>query len=168
MFVVVLLTFNLTANASSYSAIFVYGDSLSDNGNLFAATGFPPAPYFDLYAFPTGRLPWNSWLRNLVFRSSTSHGAAPRPDSTTKPTEAHRPCRVLFPYRGCWPNWLFTLCSPAAIPSALFVVWGGANDFETGGSPTVAVSNIDTIVGALEAEGERTSSYRGCPISADA
>ena len=46
-FVFMLLAFTLTANADSFSAVFVYGDSLSDNGNLFAATGFPPAPYFD-------------------------------------------------------------------------------------------------------------------------
>ncbi len=34
--------------ASAYSDIFVFGDSLSDSGNVFAATGgFPPAPYYD-------------------------------------------------------------------------------------------------------------------------
>ncbi len=44
---VILLTFTLTASAdSSYSALIVYGDSLTDNGNLFAAIGYPPAPYF--------------------------------------------------------------------------------------------------------------------------
>src|SRR3954467_13444925 len=33
------------ALAESISAVVVYGDSLSDNGNLFAATGQPTAPY---------------------------------------------------------------------------------------------------------------------------
>ena len=33
------------AEASPISALIVYGDSLSDNGNLFAAVGFLPAPY---------------------------------------------------------------------------------------------------------------------------
>ena len=33
------------AHASSFSSIVVYGDSLSDNGNLYAATGVPGAPY---------------------------------------------------------------------------------------------------------------------------
>ena len=30
----------------SYSSYFFFGDSLTDNGNLFAATGSPPPPYF--------------------------------------------------------------------------------------------------------------------------
>ncbi|MEL6168826.1 MAG: SGNH/GDSL hydrolase family protein [Pseudomonadota bacterium] len=31
----------------TYSGYFVIGDSLSDNGNLFARTGQPPAPYYE-------------------------------------------------------------------------------------------------------------------------
>lgn len=34
-------------NASPYNSVVVYGDSLSDNGNLYAATGYPGAPYYD-------------------------------------------------------------------------------------------------------------------------
>lgn len=34
------------AGAQSYSRLVVFGDSLSDNGNLFAASGQPPAPYY--------------------------------------------------------------------------------------------------------------------------
>src|SRR5580700_5150096 len=33
--------------ADTFTSVVVYGDSLSDNGNLFAATGQPPAPYFE-------------------------------------------------------------------------------------------------------------------------
>ena len=35
------------AQATTYSAVVVYGDSLSDSGNLYAATGQPGAPYYD-------------------------------------------------------------------------------------------------------------------------
>lgn len=35
------------AGAQSYDRLVVFGDSLSDNGNLFAAIGTPPAPYVD-------------------------------------------------------------------------------------------------------------------------
>ncbi len=52
---------------------------------------------------------------------------------------------------------------PALIPSSLFLVWGGANDFETGGSPTVAAANIDAIVAALEAEGATHILVPGLP-----
>ncbi|AQR62313.1 autotransporter domain-containing esterase [Brevundimonas sp. LM2] len=34
------------ASAQSYNRLVVFGDSLSDNGNLFAISGQPPAPYF--------------------------------------------------------------------------------------------------------------------------
>src|SRR6202041_1516226 len=43
---ILLLAITPLANASSYSALVVYGDSLSDNGNLYAAIGYPPSPYF--------------------------------------------------------------------------------------------------------------------------
>ena len=33
---IALLACSLTANATSYSAVVAFGDSLSDNGNLFA------------------------------------------------------------------------------------------------------------------------------------
>ena len=42
-----LLYGSTVAQASTYSAVIVYGDSLSDNGNLFAATGQPGSPYYD-------------------------------------------------------------------------------------------------------------------------
>jgi phospholipase/lecithinase/hemolysin len=35
------------ALAAPYSSVVVYGDSLSDNGNFFAATGIPGAPYYN-------------------------------------------------------------------------------------------------------------------------
>ncbi|MFC5345380.1 autotransporter domain-containing protein [Brevundimonas staleyi] len=35
-----------SASAQTYNRLVVFGDSLSDNGNLFASVGQPPAPYF--------------------------------------------------------------------------------------------------------------------------
>ncbi len=161
-FVVVLLTFNLTANASSYSAIFVYGDSLSDNGNLFAATGFPPAPYFD-GRFSNGPVAVEQLAAQLgvplfdfAWGGATT-GLYNQADGGTQTMPGSVPLPGMLAQLAIYP------VPPAAIPSALFVVWGGANDFETGGSPTVAVSNIDTIVGALEAEGATNILVPGLP-----
>ncbi|MGV3578685.1 SGNH/GDSL hydrolase family protein [Brevundimonas sp.] len=39
-------TLATTASAQTYNRLVVFGDSLSDNGNLFASVGQPPAPYF--------------------------------------------------------------------------------------------------------------------------
>ena len=37
----------LPAQATPYSKFYSFGDSLSDNGNVFALTGQPPVPYFN-------------------------------------------------------------------------------------------------------------------------
>ena len=158
-----LLTFTLTASAdSSYSALVVYGDSLTDNGNLFAAIGYPPAPYFNgrfsngpvsseqlagLLGVPLLDFAWGgatSGLGNQIAGGSqTTLGALSLPGMMAELAKYPVP--------------------PALIPSSLFLVWGGANDFETGGSPTVAAANIDAIVAALEAEGATHILVPGLP-----
>lgn len=48
-FSAVILSYVVSAVALAVpvNGVYVFGDSLSDNGNLFAATGNPPAPYFE-------------------------------------------------------------------------------------------------------------------------
>ncbi len=153
------------ASASSFSSIVVYGDSLSDNGNLFAATGglVPAAPYVDgefsngpvaaqqlatllgapLVDFAFGGA--TTGVGNIVDGGTpTSFGALHLPGMETE----------LAASAGVVPA--------AAIPSSLFIVWGGADDFESLSSPTVAqsealaqsaVTDIDGMVAALEMEG---------------
>jgi len=48
-------------------------------------------------------------------------------------------------------------------PTSLFVVWGGADDLEAGGSVLTAVSDIDTIVATLQAEGATHILVPGLP-----
>ncbi|WP_201209125.1 hypothetical protein [Rhodocyclus purpureus] len=85
---ILLSLFALTSNvsAAAYSSLTVYGDSLSDNGNLFAATGLPVDPYYagrrsngpvavEYLAASQGGLRW-----------SILHGSAPPRDSATTPT----------------------------------------------------------------------------------
>jgi phospholipase/lecithinase/hemolysin len=53
---------------------------------------------------------------------------------------------------------------PAAlVPTSLFVVWGGANDFEIGGSPAVAAADIDFIVASLLSQGATHILVPGLP-----
>ena len=40
------LIFSTAALGDSLTSVIIYGDSLSDNGNLFAATGQPGSPYY--------------------------------------------------------------------------------------------------------------------------
>lgn len=47
LILVFVLFFNVSTKASMINDMVVFGDSLSDSGNLFLAIGFPPLPYFE-------------------------------------------------------------------------------------------------------------------------
>ncbi|MEO9574475.1 MAG: SGNH/GDSL hydrolase family protein [Tateyamaria sp.] len=56
----------------TYSSFWVLGDSLSDNGNLFALTGTPPAPYFN------GRVSNGPvWNEQIIADFASENGQAP-------------------------------------------------------------------------------------------
>jgi cholinesterase len=159
---VVFVGFSLTAGASSYSAIFAYGDSLSDNGNLFAAVGYPPAPYYN-GRFSNGPVAVEQLAAQLgvplfdfAWGGATS-GIGNEIDGGTQTSSG------VFHLPGMLAELAAYPVPPALVPSSLFLVWGGANDFETGGSPTVAASNIDSIVAALQAEGATHILVPGLP-----
>jgi phospholipase/lecithinase/hemolysin len=153
------------ASASPFSSIVVYGDSLSDNGNLYAATGglAPAAPYVG-GEFSNGPVAaqqlaalWGIPLLDFAFGGATT-GIGNIADGGT-PTSLGADGlpgmqAELALSAGRVPS--------AIIPSSLFIVWGGADDFESLTDPTVtqseaaavsAVTDIDGIVDALRSEG---------------
>jgi phospholipase/lecithinase/hemolysin len=150
--VLLILALAPRAHATSFSAVFVYGDSLSDNGNLYGATGYPPPPYYN------GRLSngpvtveqlasdLGSPLFDFAWAGATT-GVGNIGDGGTQTSFG------LVDLPGMLTELAAYSVPAPLVPSSLFVVWGGANDFSSGGSVTTAVSDIDTIVGALEAEG---------------
>jgi cholinesterase len=117
------------AQASSFSAVVVYGDSLSDNGNLFAASGQPGAPYFQgrrsdgAVAVEQLAVALGAPLLDFAWIGATT-GIGNFADGGT-PTSAGA-----FSLPGMQTEFLATqpLLAPY-LASALFVVWGGANDF---------------------------------------
>src|ERR1700693_2489301 len=50
----VLMAMTPIASASSFSSVVVYGDSLSDNGNLYSLIGYPPSPPYYMGRFSNG------------------------------------------------------------------------------------------------------------------
>lgn len=159
---IALLACSLTASATSYSAVFAYGDSLSDNGNLFAASGVPPAPYFD-GRFSNGPVAVEQLaaqlgapLADFAWGGATT-GIGNIGDGGTQTSFG------AFHLPGMLTELAGSPVPPALVPNSLFVVWGGADDFESAGSPTLAAQNIVTIVAALEAQGATHILVPGLP-----
>lgn len=159
------LLFTASARADSYSSVIVYGDSLSDNGNLYAALhGIAPAspPYYN-GRFSNGPVAveqlaakLNAPLLDFAFGGATT-GIGNIADGGTQ-TKAGG-----FGLPGIGAEFAGATVPAALIPGSLFIVWGGADDFESFGSPTTAASNIDAIVQALQAEGATHILVPGLP-----
>jgi GDSL-like Lipase/Acylhydrolase len=132
------------AQASTYSAVVVYGDSLSDNGNLFAATGQAGSPYYDgrrsngpvaveqlatLLNAPLLDFAWvgaTTGIGNLADGGTpTSFGVDNLPGMQT---EVAYSAASIGPY----------------LSNGLFVVWGGPDDF-------LSPSPLDTTVAQIVA-----------------
>lgn len=160
---IMLLSFaTLTANAESFSAVFVYGDSLSDNGNLYAVSDVPPAPYYN-GRFSNGPVAveqlaaqLGSPLVDFAWGGATT-GIGNGGDGGTQTSLG------VFHLPGMLTQLAASTVPPGLIQNSLFVVWGGANDFEVGGSVTTAISDIDAIVASLHTSGATHILVPGLP-----
>ena len=137
--------------SSSFSGLVVFGDSLSDNGNLFALTGgtFPPAPYYQ-GRFSNGpvaveRLASGLGLSGAQFKDLAIAGAQTG-------TGGQLPGSGMLNQVA---GFQASLGSAPADANALYVVWGGANDLRGGVSIGTAVGNLSAIVSSLHTLGAR-------------
>jgi phospholipase/lecithinase/hemolysin len=165
---ILLLALTQTGRATSFSALIVFGDSLTDNGNLFTATKaidlfnpVPQPPNFD-GRFSNGPVS-SEQLAGLLgvplFDFAYGGALTGRGDQFDGGTETSVGTDLL---PGMQKELLVQLPS-ALVPDALFLVWGGANDFEAGQPASVAVANIDNIVATLQAEGAQHILVPGLP-----
>jgi len=165
LFAMMMVAIPSTAFADAFSSVIVYGDSLSDNGNLYNAIGYPPSPPYYMGRFSNGPVAVEQLAATLgvplfdfAFGGATS-GIGNYVDDGTQTTPGY----------GGLPGMQVELAISAPllasplVPSSLFVVWGGANDFLSGGSPMVAAGNIDGIVATLEADGATHILVPGIP-----
>lgn len=159
-----LMAFPRIASAGSFSAVFVYGDSLSDNGNLYAASGntVPPSPYYN-GRFSNGPVAVEQLaalegapLYDFAWGGATT-GVGNIGDGGTQTSLG------AFNLPGMLSQLAGYTVPPALVSSSLFVVWGGADDLTGGGSVITAVSDIDTIVLTLQSEGATHILVPGLP-----
>ena len=165
------------AMASNFSRFYVFGDSLSDTGNVFNATGglenpesaFPPSPPYSQGRFSNGDI-WVDFVGDEMELTPTTF----IPPQTNIPTDGVNFAiggsssglnNVFFPdlpLPGVLEQvGLFTQNLQAnnqqADPNALYTVWGGANDYLFGGvtDPNQTVGNLSNAVGALAQAGAK-------------
>lgn len=155
----------VVALADPFSSVVVYGDSLSDNGNLFAATGVPGAPYYmgrrsngpvaveQLAAKLGVPLADFAWIGATTGVGNIGDGGTP----TTPGVDGLPGMQVELAASE-------SLLSPF-IANGLFVVWGGPDDFlaTPPGTVSQAVSDLVGIVTTLQSLGVKHILVPGMP-----
>jgi outer membrane lipase/esterase len=157
------------ASAGPISSLFVFGDSLSDNGNAFILTGgFPPAPYaqrasngpvaVERLAFDLGipLVPAALGGTNYAVVGATT-GPVLVPGSSP-PSFLDNIAVVTYGQTALAGTSLvnqvasFIGNGPVADPTgSLFFVWAGANDFFINPSVPTAASAVTNIAGSINA-----------------
>lgn len=137
----------LKAMAANFSQIYVFGDSLSDTGNSFNATGIPPSPPYFQGRFSNG-LVWTEYLANdlgLTPQRQTNYafGRANTGNNNTPGVQGSPRLQQQIDS--------FKATNTSADPNALYVVWAGANDYlsRSTTNPAVPVKNLTTAVSSL-------------------
>ncbi len=168
----------LKATAATFDRLYIFGDSLSDNGNIFNVsqefpelTGglYPPSPPYFAGHFSSGPV-WVEYLSQDLGLS------LPTPVTTLSPTQLNGSIDFAFGGAGSGagntvaplapPQVLpglqtqvtdFKAIFPQADPNALYTLWSGADDYLFGqqANPTVTVDNITTAITNLAALGAR-------------
>jgi outer membrane lipase/esterase len=150
--VAVALAFSGAAQAQSFSNYVVFGDSLSDAGNVAALSGLPAGNSFTtnfdpVYAQIVGAnfgfdiTNYSPFIAGSVGTDYATGGACASPDSATF-TCVNDPSGVgLFSVTGQLSSYL-AANGGVADPNALYSVWSGANDIFTAvNNPATAQAN---------------------------
>jgi|ERR1041385_5521939 phospholipase/lecithinase/hemolysin len=114
---------------TAFSRIFVFGDSLSDTGNFYALTGYPPAPYYH-GRFSNGKV-WIEYLADsLQMQIRPGDNFAIAGATTGRVNINSAAVQALLPgLQDEVDSFQGKGYSPAQVGDGLFVVWAGANDF---------------------------------------
>jgi phospholipase/lecithinase/hemolysin len=175
-FLLVALLVPTLAAASPITALYVIGDSLSDQGNGYILTGntFPPAPYAQRASNGPVAVERLAAILGLPLTPSelggtnyavvgATTGVVPipfAPPNTTDNTAGLSYGQPALFGHGMLSQ-VAEILGAGPIPNvqdALFVVWGGANDLflnPTPGAAATAISNLATAISTLYSIGAR-------------
>lgn len=157
----------LVAVSHAYDKVIVFGDSLSDMGNVDDGTlGIEPGSDYWQGRFSNG----NVWIERLCTRlglplaMSRSNGTNWAHGGAQTGTGTYGFLWIQFPHlRTQVTRYLAT--NPVIGGENLFVVWGGANDYFNGQTnTTVPVSNLSSAISSLYARGARKFLVPNIPL----
>ena len=136
--------------SAQITGVTTFGDSLSDNGNVFKVTGgtAPSSPPYFNGRFSNGPV----WIENVIsnFNLSTTSNNFAFGGATSGTSNINPALPGLTTELD-----VFLQTSPTVEPNRLFVVWAGANDYLGGRqtNPAVTVGNLSTAIQRLTAAG---------------
>ncbi|AVH69882.1 SGNH/GDSL hydrolase family protein [Nostoc sp. 'Lobaria pulmonaria (5183) cyanobiont'] len=125
--------------------LYVFGDSLSDTGMVFRATGgmYPPNPTYFQGRYSNGRV-WIEYLAESLHLSSKQTNNFAYGGSTTGSVGNSYVPSLLNQVQS------FTQTHQKTNSDALYVLWAGANDYLQGvSSATIPVKNVTTAINSL-------------------
>jgi phospholipase/lecithinase/hemolysin len=125
--------------------LYVFGDSLSDTGMVFRATGgmYPPNPTYFQGRYSNGRV-WIEYLAESLHLSSKQTNNFAYGGSTTGSVGNSYVPSLLNQVQS------FTQTHQKTNSDALYVLWAGANDYLQGvSSANVPVKNVTTAINSL-------------------
>lgn len=164
----ILLILTSSALAGAYNGIVVYGDSLSDNGNLYAKIGYPPAPYW-MGRFTNGPVAVEQLASTLgVPLTDYAWGGATTGIGNIIDAGGEQNLGLLN-LPGMSTSYALSVASisPDMAAHSLFMIWGGPNDFTSDGltmqTADNAVGYIMNIVEGLQAIGVQHIFVPGMP-----
>ena len=131
--------------------LYVFGDSLSDMGTVFRATGgmYPPNPTYFQGRYSNGRV-WVEYLALRLHLSSKQTNNFAYGGATTGSNGNSLVPGLLTQVQS------FTQTHQQTNPNALYVLWAGANDYLQGvSSATVPVENITGGIVSLAGVGAK-------------
>ncbi len=131
--------------------LYVFGDSLSDVGTVFRATGgtYPPSPTYFQGRYSNGRV-WAEYLADRLHLSSRQTNNFACGGATTGSERNTLVPGLLTQVQS------FTQTHQQTNPDGLYVVWAGANDYLQGvSSATVPVENLTGAITSLVGVGAK-------------
>jgi phospholipase/lecithinase/hemolysin len=143
----------IKATAASFSQLYVFGDSLSDTGNLLEATGIRPSPPYFEGRFSNGPV-WVEYLAEDLGLSQNQVTNYAFGGANTGSANTAIPGVQGLPGLEQQID-SFKAANTSADSNALYVLWAGSNDYLSGNTinPAVPVNNLSTAVSSLANSG---------------